>query len=86
MTKNNFTKPVYLRVAGTLVLCLLIQALLFNWISTPAQQQHSQALHRLAADTQVLVQALAPALDDAGTQQVQQLLLQARNNEPERAL
>jgi signal transduction histidine kinase/CheY-like chemotaxis protein/HPt (histidine-containing phosphotransfer) domain-containing protein len=86
MTKNNFTKPVYLRVAGTLVLCLLIQALLFNWISAPAEQHNSQTLHRLAADTQVLVHALTPALDNAGNQQVQQLLLQARNNEPDRAL
>lgn len=86
MTKSSFTKPVYLRVAATLVLCLLIQAVLFNWLNSPAQQQQTQLLHRLAADTQVLAQAISPVLVNNNLQQAQQLLLQARNNEPNRAL
>lgn len=86
MTKSSFTKPIYLRVAATLVLCLLIQAALFNWISTPAQQQYNQLLHRLAADTQVLTQAISPLLQKSDVQQLEQLLRQARNNEPHRAL
>lgn len=86
MDRNSFTKPVYLRLSAVLLLCLLLQALMFNWISIPIQQRAQELLQRLTADTQILVQAITPALHQEQPTSIQQLLLQTRNNEPNRAL
>lgn len=86
MSKKTVVKPVFWRLAAVVSLCLVIQVLLLYWIQTPAAQRHDEDLQRLAAETQILSQAVQHALQQDNNAAVQQLLQQARNNDRNRAI
>jgi signal transduction histidine kinase/CheY-like chemotaxis protein/HPt (histidine-containing phosphotransfer) domain-containing protein len=86
MNKKTVIKPVFWRLAVVVSLCLLIQVLLLHWIQTPTAQRYDEELQRLAAETQILSQAVQQVQLQGNNLAVRQLLQQARNNDRNRAI
>lgn len=86
MDKTSYTKPIFRRLALMAVLILLLQAALFTLFTLPEQNKDENQIARLAAETTVLASALSTPLRNNNTQAAEQLLLQARNADSNRAL
>ncbi|WP_254795400.1 hybrid sensor histidine kinase/response regulator [Arsukibacterium indicum] len=86
MEKTSYTKPMFRRLALMALLVLLLQAALFILLTLPEQNREEHQLARLAAETTVLASALSIPLRNDNTQAAEQLLLQARNADSNRAI
>ncbi|KKO48730.1 histidine kinase [Arsukibacterium sp. MJ3] len=86
MEKNAYTKPLFRRLGLMALLLLLLQAALFTLFTLPEQNQEENQLARLSAETTILASALGAVLQNNNITDAEQLLLQARNADSNRAL
>lgn len=86
MEKTSYTKPMFRRLALMAMIILLLQAALFTLFTLPEQNRDEQQLARLSAETTILANALRIPLRNDNIQAAEQLLLQARNADSNRAV
>ncbi|WP_290611288.1 hybrid sensor histidine kinase/response regulator [Arsukibacterium sp. UBA3155] len=86
MEKTSYTKPMFRRLALMALVILLLQAALYTLFTLPEQNQEEQQLARLTAETTILASALSTPLRNDNIQAAEQLLLQARNADSQRAI
>ncbi|KKO47335.1 histidine kinase [Arsukibacterium ikkense] len=86
MEKTSYTKPMFRRLTLLAVIILLLQAALFTLFTLPEQNKDANQLARLTAETTILASALSAPLRSDNLNTAEQLLLQARNADSNRAL
>ncbi|WP_372626749.1 ATP-binding protein [Arsukibacterium sp.] len=86
MEKTSYTKPMFRRLALMALVILLLQAALYTLFTLPEQNQEELQLARLTAETTILASALSTPLRNNNIQAAEQLLLQARNADSQRAI
>ncbi|WP_333608093.1 hybrid sensor histidine kinase/response regulator [Arsukibacterium sp.] len=86
MENSAFTKPIFKRLGILALLVLLLQGALFTLLSLPDKSKANDLLQRLTADTGILATALQTPLQQEQLAAAEQLLLQARHNQADRAL
>ncbi len=86
MEKNTYLKPMFRRLGLLSLLILLLQAALYTLFTLPEQNRAENLLARLSAETTILATALRTSLRDNNISAAEQLLLQARNADSNRAL
>lgn len=86
MDKTYYTKPMFHRLALMALLILILQAALVTVFTLPEQNLEEQHLARLTAETTILASALSMPLRNDDILTAEQLLLQARNADSQRAV
>lgn len=86
MKNPSFSRPIFKWLALLSIITLCIQACLFFFFSMPDPEQNNNSLVRLETETKMLTKVLQPLLIQKDSQQTEQILLQTRNGDRNRAL
>lgn len=86
MKNPSFSRPIFKWLALLSIITLCIQASLFFFFSMPDPEQNNNNLIRLETETKMLAKVLQPLLVQKDGQQAEQMLLQTRNGDQNRAL
>jgi signal transduction histidine kinase/CheY-like chemotaxis protein len=86
MKNVSFSRPLFRRLVMLSVIILSVQASLFVIFSQPDPEQHAVGLARLETESKMLSQVLRPLLQQNNDKQAEQMLLQSRNGDRNRAL
>ncbi|HSG52288.1 MAG TPA: histidine kinase dimerization/phospho-acceptor domain-containing protein, partial [Rheinheimera sp.] len=86
MENTSFSKPMFKRLALLVLFTLLIQGALVGFLVKPDNGLNEAALDRLSADANLLAKAIAPLIRRNEISDAEQMLLQARNGDENRAL
>ncbi|CAM3724131.1 ATP-binding protein [Rheinheimera salexigens] len=86
MKNLSFSRPIFKRLALLSMIILCVQASLFFFISLPDPEQNNVGLERLETESKMLSRILLPLLQQKNNKQAEQMLLQSRNGDRNRAL
>ncbi|WNO62035.1 hybrid sensor histidine kinase/response regulator [Rheinheimera sp. MMS21-TC3] len=86
MKNPSFSRPIFKWLALLSVITLCVQAGLFYFLNMPDPEQNNNSLVRLEAESKMLTKVLQPLLIQKDSQQTEQILLQTRNGDRNRAL